>query len=320
MRHPTRAAATAPPFLVLLVALAAGATGASPGPALAQEGAVSGVEPREGQRIVLVTGSTGGLGREVALALGRSGDHVIIHGRNVARGTEVAETINADGPGTARFYRADLADYDRIRSLVAAVKADYGHIDVLVNNAGVAFIGDDTRYTSDDGYELHFQINYLAHWLLTDQLLPLVRAAAERGHDARIVHVSSLSRAPLDFDDLMLEEGYSTMRAYGQSKLAQVMHTMELARELEGTGIRVNALHPATVMDTGMILEAGLEPRSSVEEGRDNVLQLINGDVGSGDYYVDGAVVDAPHPQAYDAGARARLMRVSRELTSAGGG
>jgi len=289
-------------------------------PVAAQDGAVDGVAPRPDQRIILVTGSTGGLGREVAEALGEQGAHVIVHGRNLARGREVVEAIHATESGTARFYAADLSDYDGIRALVADVRADYDRIDVLVNNAGIAFIGDETRYTNDDGYELHFQINYLAHWLITDGLLPLIQASAEVGRDARIVNVSSLSRAPLDFDNLMLEEGYSMNRAYGQSKLAQVMHTMELARTLEEEGVRVNALHPATIMDTGMILEAGLEPRSSVEEGRDNVLQLINDDVGTGEYYVDGAVADAPHGQAYDAQVRARLMEVSRELTSAAGG
>lgn len=289
-------------------------------PAAAQSPAADGVAPRDGQRIVLVTGSTGGLGRSVALALGSGGDHVIVHGRNAQRGAEVVEAINTGGSGTARFYRADLADYDDIRGLVAAVKADYDRLDVLVNNAGIALIGDEARSTSEDGYELHFQINYLAHWLLTQELLPLLRASADAGRDTRVVNVSSIGNAPLDFDDLMLAEGYSVGRAYGQSKLAQVMHTMELAEALSDEDIRVNALHPATWMDTDMIREPGLEPRSTVEEGRDNVLQLVNGDVGTGDFYVDGAVADAPNAQAYDAQVRARLMRVSRELTSAGGG
>lgn len=273
-------------------------------------------ESQETSRTILVTGSTSGLGREVARSLAANGDHVILHGRNRERGQALMEEINAQGAGSARFYRADLASFAEIRELAAAIRRDYDRLDVLVNNAGIVRVGDPERRLSQDGLELHFQVNYLAGYLLTDLLLPLLKKSAP----ARIVNVSSLSAAALEFDNLMLEEGYSFGRAYGQSKLAQVMFTIDLAEELEGADIIVNALHPATFMNTNMVLSAGLEPRSTVEEGRDAVLQLINDtDVGTGQFYDRLELSRALDEQAYDPEARARLKEVSASLVGVGG-
>lgn len=290
-------------FLTLLAA-------AVPSPALGQVG----TPPAPGQRVVLITGSTSGLGRSVARALAGAGDHVIVHGRNEERGSALVEEINGTTPGSARFYRADFASLDQVRALASAILRDYPRLDVLVNNAGVAFASDRQRRLSEEGHELTFQVNYLAHFLLTELLLPRLQGSAP----ARIVNVSSVAAAPLDFDNLMLEDGYEGWRAYGQSKLAQVMHTLDLARELEGTGVRVNALHPATFMDTNLLRLNDLQPRTSVEEGRDHVLLLIDGDVGSGDFYVDGRPVRARSAQAYDIEARARLRAVALRLLGQG--
>jgi NAD(P)-dependent dehydrogenase (short-subunit alcohol dehydrogenase family) len=266
----------------------------------------------EGQRIVLVTGSTGGLGREVARALAAAGDHVIIHGRDSGRGEALAEEINEEGPGSARFYRADFASLDDVRVLAAEISRDYSRLDVIVNNAGIALIKDPVRRLSRDGYELHFQVNYLSGFLLTDLLLPLL----EKSPAPRIVNVSSGSADPLDFDNLMLEADYSPWRAYGQSKLAQVMYTIELSDRLRSKNIVVNSLHPATFMDTGMVLEAGITPETSVMDGRDAVLQLVNGDdVGNGLFY-NGLEPARAHPQAYDPAVRAQLWTVSQQLTT----
>ncbi len=261
-------------------------------------------------RVVLVTGSTGGLGREVALRLAAEGDHVIVHGRSRERGESLVRDIEASGVGSARFYPADFGSLDNVRSLAEAIRRDYDRLDVLVNNAGI-LVSPDRRPVSEDGYELHFQVNYLAGFLLTRLLLPLLEESAP----ARVVNVSSIAAAPLDFDNLMLEEGYSTGRAYGQSKLAQVMFTISLAGRLEGTGLTVNALHPATFMDTDMVRAFGVTPRSTVDEGADAVMHLIDGhDVGSGEYY-DGLERSRAAAQAYDADVRARLWAVSEELT-----
>ena len=109
---------------------------------------------------------------------------------------------------------------------------------------------------SEDGYELRFAVNYLAPFLLTRRLLPLI----ERSAPARIVNVSSAGQAPIDFDDVMLERAYSGIQAYCQSKLALVMFTFDLAEELEGTGVTANCLHPGTYMPTNMVRGAGVEP------------------------------------------------------------
>ncbi len=267
--------------------------------------------PVPGQRVVLVTGSTGGLGRETAKALARQGDHVIIHGRNVERGEELVAEITEDGNGNARFYRADFGSLSKIRALGEAILRDYDRLDVLVNNAGIFFPNSAKRRLSDDGYELHFQVNYLSGYVLTQVLTPLLEASAP----SRIVNVSSGSQEALDFDNLMLESNYEGRRAYAQSKLAQIMMTFSLAEDLSERGIVANALHPSSLMNTSMVLEAGIEPRSSVETGRDALMRLINDDVGTGRYFRVFEEARA-RPQAYDTEAVARLMEISADLVS----
>lgn len=293
-------------FLAVGVTAENGAAQASPvsdesGPAQLQEG----------QRVVLVTGSTSGLGREVALRLGAAGDHVIVHGRDRARGLEVVREIE-EAEGGARFYRADLASFDEVRELARAVLRDYDRLDVLINNAGIGSSRPEGRRVSQDGHELRFQVNYLSGFLLTRMLLPLLRESAP----ARIVNVSSLAQTAIDFDDVMLEEDYSGSRAYAQSKLAQVLFTVELNQRLEeDSGITVNTLHPATYMDTRMVRAAGVEPRSTVDEGARAVLNLVNSpDVGSGRFFDQQEPVRA-NAQAYDPEARDRLWDLSEELT-----
>jgi len=265
----------------------------------------------ESAGIALVTGSTRGLGEEVALRLGAMGYHVIVHGRSVERGQAVVATIVEAG-GRAEFRRADFLDLDQVRELADGVLADFERLDLLVNNAG---IGSDEggQLVSAEGYEAVFQVNYLAHFLLTEKLLPLLIDSAP----ARIVNVSSAAQAPIDFDDVMLErwqpDGREIGRPYAQSKLAQVLHTYDMAERLEGSGVIINALHPATFMDTYMVRRAGIEPQTDVDEGADRTMQLVTDDVGSGHYFRDGQPARA-HDQAYDEKARARLRQISLEL------
>ena len=126
------------------------------------------------------------------------------------------------------------------------------------------------REVSRDGHELRFAVNYLSGFLLTHLLLPTLRRSAP----ARIVNVSSAGQHPIDFEDVMLTRGYEGTRAYRQSKLAQVMFTIDLAEQLKDSGVTVNCLHPATFMNTNMVIESGYAPTSSVEEGADAILQL----------------------------------------------
>ncbi len=264
----------------------------------------------EGPRIVLITGSTDGLGREVARRLATNGAHVIIHGRNRERGQALVEEITREGKGSAAFYPADLAFLEQVRALGEAILRDYDRLDLLINNAGIGGARGG-RELSAEGHELHFAVNYLSGFLLTRMLLQRLVASAP----SRIVNVASAAQSAIDFDNVMLERGYSAARAYGQSKLAQVMFTFDLARELEGKGVTVNTLHPATLMDTQMVLGAGVQPRSTVAEGAEAVLQLVNAPaIGSGQYF-NGLRAARANPQAYDEAAREKLRILSQRLT-----
>jgi NAD(P)-dependent dehydrogenase (short-subunit alcohol dehydrogenase family) len=221
-------------------------------------------------RVVLITGSTDGLGREVALELAEPGTLILVHGRNRERGEEVVRAIQEAG-GEARFHQADLADMDQVKALGETLLREHEQLDLLINNAGIWLSPEGGRQVNEAGHEMHFAVNYLSHYVLTHTLLPLLRAAPS----ARIINVASIAQRPLDFDDVMLENGYSDGRAYAQSKLAQILFTVDLAEELEGTGILVTALHPATMMNTTMVLSRGAQARASVEEGVEAVLQQV---------------------------------------------
>jgi NAD(P)-dependent dehydrogenase (short-subunit alcohol dehydrogenase family) len=298
------------PGIIFLALACTFALGCSTNPSsAAQSGADE--RPTSG-KVVLITGSTDGLGREVALKLAGPGTHIVVHGRNRERGHEVVRAIETAG-GSARFYQADLAHLDQVRELGRAILRDYKRLDVLVNNAGIWLTAEQGRQVSADGHELHFAVNYLSHYLLTRTLLPLLQQAPS----ARIINVASGAQQPINFDDVMLERSYSDGRGYAQSKLAQVLFTLDLARELQGTGVTVNALHPASMMSTTMVLSRGAAARSSVAEGVDAVVHLITSpDVGTGGYF-NGTRPAKAHSQAYDAAARERLRRLSDVLTGA---
>ena len=266
--------------------------------------------PAAGQRVVLVTGSTSGLGRELALRLGARGDHVIVHGRSEERGAEVVDAINAAGPGSARFYRADFASFAEVRAFAETLLADYDRMDILINNAGFGSAPDE-RWVTEDGHEYRFQVNYLSTFLLTHMLMPRLLESTP----SRIVNVSSGAQAPIDFDDVMIENGFSGRRAYAQSKLAQIMFTHDLAEDLAGTGIVVGSLHPATYMPTGMVRRLGATPRATLAEGADATMQVVDSDDFESGQYFSGLRPAEANAQAYDPEARARLRELSQELT-----
>jgi NAD(P)-dependent dehydrogenase (short-subunit alcohol dehydrogenase family) len=266
-------------------------------------------------RTALVTGATNGVGRVVAERLGRDGWLVLAHGRDPARGAQVVSDIEADG-GRVRFYQADFASMSGVRALAGAIARDHARLHLLVNNAGVGTGPRGAgRQESRDGLELRFAVNYLAPFVLTRLLLPNLRAGAP----ARIVNVASAGQQDLDFDDLQLERRYSGIDAYCRSKLALIMLTCDLADELEGQDVAVNALHPATYMDTFMVREAGATPISTVEEGADAIMNLaISPETrGCTGEYFDGLRPARARPQAYDRRARERLRHASSEITGA---
>ena len=265
-------------------------------------------------KTVLVTGSTDGVGRYVASKLVASGARVLIHGRDAARAEALRNEIKRAGRGEAVFYQADLSSLAGARQLADKVLAENDRLDIFISNAG---IGSRTqgaeRRTSADGHELRFAVNYLSGFLLASLLLPLLKASAP----SRIVNVASLGQHPLDFEDVMLTKDYTGGRAYAQSKLAQIMFTLDLARELKGSGVTVNALHPATYMNTTMVREGGITPISTVEQGGEAILHLaIGSDVaGKTGLFFNGMQEARANPQAYDEAARKRLRTLSLELT-----
>jgi NAD(P)-dependent dehydrogenase (short-subunit alcohol dehydrogenase family) len=268
------------------------------------------------KRTALVTGATDGVGRVVARQLGKDGWHVLAHGRNRERGESLIAEIEGDG-GAAEFTAADLASLAEVRRLADEVKTRIapsgGRLQLLINNAGIGTAGGGKqRQQSADGFELRFAVNYLAGFLLTHLLLPQLKA----GKPARIVNVSSGGQQAIEFDDVMLNQGYSGIRAYCQSKLAQILFTIDLAHELEGSGVIVNTLHPSTYMNTTMVRQSGVTPVSTVETGAAAILQLAVSpklDGRSGLYFnvMNEARANA---QAYDAEARSKLKALSLEL------
>jgi NAD(P)-dependent dehydrogenase (short-subunit alcohol dehydrogenase family) len=259
---------------------------------------------------VLITGATDGLGRGVARSLARRGATVLVHGRDAVRAEALATELRKTG-AIARVYLADFTSLEEVRALADAVLAGEPRLDVLVNNAGIGTtVPTAERAESRDGVELRFAVNYLSHYLLTRTLLPLLRRSAP----ARIVNVSSAGQAPIDFDDPMIRRGYSGVRAYCQSKLAQILFTFDLAVELAGTRVTANALHPATYMPTKMVAS----PISTLEEGVQATMRLVMDEslAGVSGQYFDGIREATASAQAYDADARAKLRALSDRLVS----
>jgi len=265
-------------------------------------------------RTVLVTGATDGLGRALARELAGAGASVLIHGRDAERVRQTeAEIRQRTGSDRVRTYRADLSSLAEVREMADEILACERRLDVMVNNAGIGTTvpGGEQRMKSADGYELRFAVNYLAGYLLARELLDLLKASAP----SRIVNVSSAGQMALDFDDLMLERDYSGVRAYCQSKLAQILFTFQLAEELEGTDVTATCLHPATYMPTKIVPS----PTSTLEEGVAATLALIadpdlEGVTGK---YFNGTRESHADPQAYDPEARRRLTESSEALVRA---
>lgn len=194
-------------------------------------------------KICLVTGATDGIGYETAKALAFEGGEVLVHGRSTEKGAAaVRRLIDETGNQHIRFFHADFSSLDQVRKMAAAVNAEIDHLDVLVNNAGLAATVDYS--VSADGYELTFAVNHLAPFLLTGLLLDkIIQAPA-----ARVVNVSSVAHKmkPFDIDDLMSKK-IKPIYAYGRSKFANILFSHELARRLSATKATSNALHPGTI-------------------------------------------------------------------------
>jgi retinol dehydrogenase 14 len=195
------------------------------------------------EKVVLITGGTGGIGKATAIGLATIGARVGITGRDLARAEQAAADIRAaSGNPAVDAFAADMTSQAEVRRLAVAVLDSYPRLDVLVNNVGGFWAH---RHPTADGLEHTFALNHLAPFLLTNLLLDRLRASAP----ARVVTMSSGAQAQgrIDFDDLQGTRNYSGQRAYSQSKLANVMFTIELARRLGGTGVTATAVHPGVV-------------------------------------------------------------------------
>jgi NAD(P)-dependent dehydrogenase (short-subunit alcohol dehydrogenase family) len=263
------------------------------------------------EKTVLVTGATDGLGRGIVHHLAQCHATVLVHGRDAVRAEALAVELRAAGATAVRSYVADLASLAQVRRLAGELVATEPRLDVVVNNAGIgSTVPTAERMESCDGIELRFAVNYLAHYVLTRALLPLLKASPP----SRIVHVVSAGQAPIDFTDPMITRGYSGARAYCQSKLAQIMFTFDLAEELAGTGVTANALHPATFMPTKIVAS----PISTLDEGVQATVRLISDPALAGvtSKYFNGTHEATADAQAYDPAERAKLRALSDELAA----
>jgi retinol dehydrogenase 12 len=277
-------------------------------------------------KICLVTGATNGIGKATALALAQMGATVVIVGRNPAKCVAVVDEIKSvSGNDAVEALVADLSIMAEVRKLADAFKAKYPQLHVLVNNAGGAF---GTREMTAEGFERTFALNYLNYFLLTNLLLDRLKASAP----ARIVNVSSDSHkgAQLDFDDLQSEKGSFALKAYGRSKLADIVFSYELARRLAGTGVTVNALHPGLVR-TGFASNLGAVVSTAInlamrfvaltpEQGAQTSVYLATSpDVENvtGKYWEKSKPVRSA-PAAYDQATWTQLWDVSEKIVAAG--
>jgi NAD(P)-dependent dehydrogenase (short-subunit alcohol dehydrogenase family) len=273
-------------------------------------------------KVCVLTGGTSGIGRETALALAGLGARLALIVRDATRGeATVAEIARRTGSHDVTLHRADLSSQRDVRRVAAEVRAAYPAIHVLVNNAGVVNL---RRSVTEDGIETVFATNHLAYVLLTLLLVDRLRASAP----ARIVNLASDAHrwGRLDFDDLGNERHYRSMQVYGQSKLANILFTYELARRLEGSGVTVNCVHPGAVAtrlghNNGAVartLARALKPFfRTPAEGADTVVFLASApevEGVSGQYFVR----RTPRRSAastYDETTARRLWDVSLRLT-----
>jgi NAD(P)-dependent dehydrogenase (short-subunit alcohol dehydrogenase family) len=275
------------------------------------------------EKVCLITGATSGIGKATAMGLARMGASVVMVGRDRGRGeAALAEVKGKSANASVDLMLADLSSQEDIRRLADEFKEAYPRLAVLINNAGVI---RSKRVTTPDGIEMTFAVNHLASFLLTNLLLDVLEASAP----SRIVNVSSGEQrnGTIDFDDLQGEKGYKTAKAYGQSKLATVLFTYELARRLEGTGVSANCLHPGVVgtnLGSGVSGVFGFMVRAlgpfmkSPEKGAETSIYLASSpevEGLSGKYFVKKAEARSSDV-SHDKRLARRLWEVSAELTN----
>jgi len=273
-------------------------------------------------RIVMITGANSGIGKAASLALANMGATVVMVARNKERGEAArAEIVRESGNSSVDLLLADLSSLESVRQLATEFQKQYPKLHVLINNAGLF---NQRRHVTTDGYENTFATNYLAPFLLTNLQLDLVKASAP----SRIINVSSVGHynGHINFDDLNLEKEYGGWKAYGQSKLALVLFTHELARKLQGSGVTVNAVHPGTVATNiwtrpfgpaGFITALPKLFMASPEKGAETIVYLASSRDAqslSGEY-LEKLKVKKSSDESYNEEIAQRLWDVSAKLT-----
>jgi NAD(P)-dependent dehydrogenase (short-subunit alcohol dehydrogenase family) len=274
-------------------------------------------------KICLITGATSGIGKAAAMQLAELGATLVLVGRNSKKTSATVKQVQEQtGNQDVHFFIADLSSQQAIRQLADDFKAHHQRLDVLVNNAGALML---SRQETVDGIEMTLALNHLSYFLLTNLLLDVLKSSSP----SRIINVASDSHqnALLNFDDLQIQNGYRGYKAYGRSKLANMLFTYELARRLGGTGVTANGLHPGLVATSFLATNNGLRGRvfnffvrrmgRSVENGARTITYLATSSDVEGvtaGYFMDEGVVDSSQ-SSYDKDASLRLWQVSEELT-----
>jgi len=261
---------------------------------------------------VLITGATDGIGKQTAIELSRLGAMVIVHGRTPERCAAAAAEVRSRIPGAViATLAADLSTVANVRGLAHAYIQEFPRLDVLVNNAGVYM---KERVETPDGYEMTLAVNHLAPFLLTHELLPLLKKSAP----ARVVTVSSVAhaRGTMDFSNLQGERRYSGYDAYARSKLANVLFTFELAARLTGTGVTAVCLHPGVIGTKLLRAGFGTIPAGSVAEGARMSVYAASSPAleGTSGTYCAGFAPQEPDIRAHDPVVRESLWKVSERL------
>jgi NAD(P)-dependent dehydrogenase (short-subunit alcohol dehydrogenase family) len=260
-------------------------------------------------KIMLITGSTDGLGRLIAEHMVRMNASVLLHGRNEEKGKSVQNELSRIMPRThLKYYNADFSSLKEVSDVANNIKAEQDHIDVLINNAAIGSgkMQGNNREFSADGIELRFAVNYVAQVLFTEKLLSLIKPGSV------IINVVSVAQARIDFHDMKLDKAYDGYHAYARSKTALIMYTFDLAERMKDKNIMINAVHPASLMNTKMVLKDWGYTLSTVEQGAEAVENLITTSV-TGTYF-DGKKHGKVISQAFDLDARRKLKEYTWEI------
>jgi NAD(P)-dependent dehydrogenase (short-subunit alcohol dehydrogenase family) len=272
-------------------------------------------------KVFVVTGATSGIGKALAADLAKTGETVVIVARDAERGkTTLGEIRSATQNQNIDLELCDLAILSSVRNLAEILKSKYEAIDVLINNAGVY---KRKRVVTVDGFEEMFAANHLGPFLLTNLLLENLQAAVRVNGSARVLNITAPSTTPLNFDDLQGDRSFTSLNAFGATKMANLLFTFEFARRLENTGITVNAIHPGLAR-TGIMKEGFFVMRlltrlasPSPEKVTGPIVQVAVApefEKTTGKFLHNGKEIDVP-AYAHDRDAQQRLWVISEQLT-----